>query len=211
MSRRCFWYQFIVYSFIDNIKASKEDFKQKMDDIRYTFIDELKEFYSNEANGLNILQCTINDDESMVRIRNSITSISSMESKIKSEDKPLLYPIQIFEEEKKQNEKLTVSYNIGDISIDSEDYKDGAPLESESHEETKEDEQGKSKDDSSNMDQRRVLEFSSAKAGDLSPSSFDDSLLEFRVEKEEKFGTNAPRSTKETYKITNISTKQSKL
>jgi predicted RND superfamily exporter protein len=181
-----------------------------MDDIRYTFIDELKEFYANEVDELNLLQCTIIDDDSMVKIMNSINGINPNESETEIEDKLQISPIKIYEEEKKLSKKVTMSYNVGDVSIDSENDNEEDNLEFHSQEEEKEDEQGRVMNESLNIGRRRTLDFSSAIVDDLPPSALNDSLLEVNFDGEDLVGSNLGRSVKETYRVMNVATEQSK-
>jgi HSP20 family molecular chaperone IbpA len=181
-----------------------------MDDIRYTFIDELKEFYANEVDELNLLQCTIIDDDSMVKIMNSINGINPNESETEIEDKLQISPIKVYEEEKKLSKKVTMSYNVGDVTVDSENDKEEVNLEFHPQEEEKDDEQGRVMNESLNISHRRTIDFSSAIVDDLAPSALNDSLLEVNFDGEDLVGSNLGRNIKETYRITNVSTEQSK-
>lgn len=62
----------------------------------------------------------------MKRINEIISKFSSQEPIIEIEEKPLLGPIKIKETEKKEGDKnqVTMSYQMGEISIDSDEYKE---------------------------------------------------------------------------------------
>jgi hypothetical protein len=66
----------------------------------------------------------LGDNEDMKRINEIISKLASQEPIIELEDKPLLGPIKIKETEKKEGDKnqVTMSYQMGEISIDSDEY-----------------------------------------------------------------------------------------
>lgn len=70
----------------------------------------------------------------MIKINNEINNLNKTDKRLKKEDTPLLDPVTIKHQEKKSsdeaNEKVHMSYQVGDYSLDSDDYK------SETHNET---------------------------------------------------------------------------
>lgn len=96
----------------------------KIDEIRYTFIDELKEFYDQERENMEKLQTSILEDKNMVEIYKAIAEIDSRENKIDGDDELLLDPIKITEESKNAahpgKAQMHMTYNVGDASEDSD-------------------------------------------------------------------------------------------
>ena len=96
-----------------------------MDDLRYTFIDEIKEFYIQERENLNSLQTIIQTNENMIKINETIASMNSRDDIIRNEDKVFLDPLKITEEKAKRsnvdNTQVHVAYKVGDFTVDSEE------------------------------------------------------------------------------------------
>ena len=96
-----------------------------MDDLRYTFIDEIKEFYIEERNNLQVLQSIIQSNENMIKINDTIASMNSRDNIIRNEDKVFLDPLKITEEKAKRsdvdNTQVHVAYKVGDFSVESEE------------------------------------------------------------------------------------------
>lgn len=106
---------------IEEIVSIRETLRNKIDDLRYTFIDEIKEFYEQEAGKLVDFQGTITNDENMIKIQRKISSISSRDEHIQNEDKLLLDPIKIIEEKKKESindNQVHVAYKVGEYESD---------------------------------------------------------------------------------------------
>lgn len=119
---------------IDNLKTTKEELVTKMEDFRYSLIDEIKEFYESEIQHLQRLQSKIDSNEYMQNITNQINNLSADDTKIKHEDSALLDPITIKRQDtkimSKDNDKnqLHISYQVGeDLSNDSEELKGETP------------------------------------------------------------------------------------
>jgi len=189
------WYATYSNLVIDSLRDHKESMSDKVDELRYTFIDELKEFYEMEIEKLN--QLNPKPIEPLVSTEEDQEAIFQSWEIIK-------------EEEKEEEDKVTMSLNVGNISIDSEEYKELLRKNSNSREETKEDEQGKAGSDFVKFTPRKVIDFHSTNVDDISSQNLNDSLLEVTVEKPRKRGISYEENLN-TYKITNIHKQRSKI
>lgn len=119
--------------------------------------------------------------------------------------------MKVIEEERKEKEdKVKISYNVGNISIDSEEYKGVISKNSDSNDnENRNDEQGRMLTEGSKQTPRKGLDFNASNAEELSSVDFNESILEFNTPKTRKRGTNY-ENISNSYKITNFTKKRSK-
>ena len=195
---------------------------KKMDELRYTFIDEIREFYESEIEKLNELQCKIDEDENMLKINSSINSMNSKDSRVGKEDKALLEPIKITEEEEKKVasdkniDQVHMSYKVGDSSSESEEFKEvpsptayaGRPTiigetndDGNMHFEVTSAELAKPK---------KVVSFDGKLSGDLADLDLDNGDVDVGIEKKEGETIKRVKSVMENYKVKKLTKERSK-
>jgi len=196
-----------------------------MENARFTFFEEIRDFYDNEIEKLNEISSNISDSESMQKISSAIELLTDKETKVDTEDKPLLDPITIKKvEEKKKIEQnkneVHMAYQVGDYSLDSEEYKDILLSEKKSshqslpdiNEETKE--TGVIKDDSETSIKPTPLKTKVASSLDssfkltCSPGDMETPLIGGNRNVNDEFSE--IRDLKENYLIKSLSKERSK-
>lgn len=201
-----------IISYLDNLRSIKQELTQKMDDLRYTFIDELQEFYKTGEESLLGLQSDITETENMKKIATSIQEISNMDAKIIEKDKPLLNPVKIVEEEEQKENQVIMKYNVGDISIDSEDYQDGTPPETPDMRnlQNEQGEQGKGlTESSSKITPRKVINFNTENMNNLSSQDLNESIMSFSVDDPGSTMNDGKEEHKGKYKVKNFTKQRS--
>lgn len=172
---------------IDTIKELKDVMSEKIDDLRYTFIDDIKEFYTHEISKLHqITPKPLNIPSNPKSSSNLVQSLSIIK-----------------EENKKSEDKVKMEYNVGDISINSEDYLDPSPQNPHQFSESK------NLSQSLKETPKKIVDFNTSNIEEISSTNFNDSVLELTMSQPRKRGTSM-EDLSSTFKITNVSKQRSK-
>ncbi|CAI2372864.1 unnamed protein product [Moneuplotes crassus] len=151
---------------IDTIKELKEVMNDKIDDVRYAFIDQIKSFYELEIEKLN----QINPKPLEFQDPNE-------------ESKSLVQSLDIIEEEKQNSSPYKMEVNMGNLSDcvnDSED--DLTPKINDLRKYSGEKKFSQSVKDIT----RKIIDFNASNIEEISSTNFNDSMLEISMSNNRK-------------------------
>ncbi|CAI2377693.1 unnamed protein product [Moneuplotes crassus] len=161
---------------IDMIKELKDVMTEKIDDMRYSFIDQLKDFYELEISKLN-----------------QISPKPLNFQQIYEENKQLAQSLPIVEEEKEKRGRYNTELDISDLSLNSDDLEDEIPNKMKVTDRDNEEEQKLSR--SLKETPRKILDFNASNIEEISSTNFNDSMLELsmsNVKRKDSFQEDQP-------------------